>query len=140
MAQEERGAFSVGSVCTTVSLGCSTIVVVLHSRTFSLPAHGTQATGTRISIFYSSRSYLYIANEKQPNPYLIGLDHQICRLGDCLLMTHVPRSPTTMFSTPCCTRANDAPVRSRQENRQRERKTRQTRIRKQHVTNATMIS
>lgn len=36
--------------------------------------------------------------------YLFGLDHQIWRFGDCLLSTHVPRSPTTMFSTPCCIR------------------------------------
>ena len=31
-----------------------------------------------------------------------GDDHQICRLGVCLLMTQVPAEPKLMFSTPCC--------------------------------------
>lgn len=35
-------------------------------------------------------------------PYLMGEDHQTWRLGVCLFMTHVPCSPITTFSTPCC--------------------------------------
>ena len=35
-------------------------------------------------------------------PHLAGDDIQIWRLGVCLLMTYVPRSPSFTVSTPCC--------------------------------------
>lgn len=43
----------------------------------------------------------HFLNTRQAQTHLTGLDHQIWRLGDCLLSTHVPLSPTTMFRTPC---------------------------------------
>jgi hypothetical protein len=34
--------------------------------------------------------------------HLMGEDHQIWRFGICRLMTHVPSSPRSILSTPCC--------------------------------------